>query len=178
MIAKDETVLLSVDERVQTSCFYCNLSRNDSSLTTSVNWPVIFYNIGEWLKSNQSGPDRINVKLGDKIYFKPAPLMRDLVVLAPGGEQQLYQLGDEKLMLFFSEPGVYKLKNGKDEYKLSVNVMNSMESSLLANSFKFIKKSQSYDELKMSYYNLSYIFILLALGLLIFHQYLIRRRVK
>jgi hypothetical protein len=149
-----------------------NLDSELSTVTSSANWPVMFYNLFNWRKQYLPGLSRRNIKLGGRVYFQSVRFVNDLSVTDPLGREADYSSSTGEFSIMGSVPGVYEVESNDDIYRFAVNACRAGESD-----FRDKESGDwgSWDEagsFRWEYVNIDWFFLLGGLVMLSFHRYL------
>lgn len=151
-----------------------------STLQHTPNWPVLFWNLTGWLADIQPGMQRRNHRAGAVIDFRAPRGVSRINLTDPHGASSALNTSAGRL-ISADVPGRYSLTlEGSDElkdssYEFQVNPLNYNESDLRQCRTELISRPGTFAEMLKDYIDISWIFMLIALALLLWHWYLIRR---
>jgi len=111
--------------------FRINMDPGKTNFFKSIDWPVLFSNIVEQMRSGLPGLERSNYILGEQVLYYAAPQLRGIECTAERDGTVLYTavLSDVHLVRKAGRQGIYTLKaEGKTIARFSVNFINPLES--------------------------------------------------
>ena len=166
--------LLSVREDVA-GRRHLNLNFNPglSTLKSTPDWPVLFWNILSWRISEMPGLKESNARLGTEVLLKTSG--EAVTVSQPDGEKATFARTGGGLALETPMPGIYTVSVGATTNQFSVNVLAADRSNLSACVTGQWGKWSEDIERRMEETSAVWIFGLFALGFLAAHLYLISR---
>ncbi|MBN2642279.1 MAG: VWA domain-containing protein [Victivallales bacterium] len=181
LILVGNTPLISlVEKHSGAKVLYMLFDPARSTLQHTPNWPVLFWNLTGWLADIQPGMRRCNHRAGVVIDFRTPRGVSRINLIDPHGKSSTLNTSAGRL-ISADVPGRYSLKlEGSDEqkyrnYEFQVNPLNYNESDLRRCRTELISKPGTFAEMLKDYIDISWIFMLAALTLLLWHWYLIRR---
>lgn len=146
-----------------------------STLQTSPNWPILFWNLAQWNASLAPGVGRPNLRLGEDatVRFRSAHETADVTL--PTGEKRPLPVIGKQLTIHSDDVGTFTVDAGDEHYFLTAAALRPDESDL--------SRAQSgrwgnwLDEtlLHEEYRSITWLLLLLALGVLALHMLLLRR---
>ena len=109
--------------------------RDQSTLQTSVNWPILLWNMLEWRSKTLPGLRRSNLSLGSEAVLTLAPAQEAVTVLDPRKRSRLIQARDGSARVPAENTGVYELQVSRgtqtgETYFFSSNALSWEESDL------------------------------------------------
>jgi hypothetical protein len=154
---------------------YLNLKLANSTIQDTPNWPVLFLNLIDWNIARMPGVKRKNYRLGEKINFKIPGQTTNVKIQEPDGKTFDIRTTDKILNYNLEQTGKYSF-SGKDfNYDVFVNPLNYGESDLRKLGSGEFEGQKTDLVLRENYINISWIFLLTAVGLLTLDWFLIRR---
>lgn len=170
LIRRGTTPLLSEVRRLDGFIdIHLNLNPARSNLAQRPFWPVFFWNLAGELHRNRPGPERVNYRSGETVRVRmpePAPLFLNLK-LPGGGEQRLEPVG--RYAYFIADaPGIYDIDG---RWQIAAAAFDPAESDLRA-AAAFQRRARVLpDASEFPRRPMAFIALLLALAVLVFHQY-------
>lgn len=139
-----------------------------STLPTSPDWPILFYNLLLWRMAELPGPERVHVPLGGELRVTLPSASTKGVLHDPNGVVSDLTAPDRHLAWKPEFPGLHRLEIGPRSFFVAVNPLNRAESDLRAaesGSWGIWKQ----DEGPRESIGVAWMFLLPALLLLAFH---------
>jgi hypothetical protein len=146
-----------------------------STLPESPNWPILFWNLVQWRASAEPGLTRVNIRLGeDTALTVPTPRENVQIVEPSGGTRSLAVQG-RRVTIRPESVGAHQIRAGEDRHPFAVNTLNADESDL--RNCATGRWGDWLDEttLRLEYQNIAWALLLLVLGVLCLHAFLIAR---
>jgi len=147
-----------------------------STLSSSTAWPILVWNLIEQRKLNLPGPDRNNYRLGEQALFTIEDNVKNIEVTPPDGVRISQTNADNKLIVNLDQTGIWSVKADRSTYKISVNPLSFSESNLSPNNYATLDNWAPALPTHDEYRSVAWIFLLISLGALTAHLYIIRRR--
>lgn len=148
-----------------------NLNPDLSTLPSTPDWPILFWNILNWRLAEMPGIKESNTRLGAEIILKCAG--EPVTVTRPDGTKNSFAKPGGELALETPLPGIYSVALGGTTNQVAVNVLTADESDLsTSTSGQWGKWSESTEQ-RLAEASVGWIFGLLALALLTAHLYLV-----
>jgi hypothetical protein len=147
-----------------------------STLPESPDWPILIWNLIQWRAEASPGLRCSNVRLGDRVTLTlPAPL-EALRLATPGGAERTLPAGGRQVTARADEVGVWEFRTPEENYSFAVNALNREESDL--RDCESGRWGDWLDEtsLRLEYRSVSWLLLLLTLGALSIHLWLIARQ--
>jgi len=131
VIAAGNVTLLTDTETAQGGhIINMNLKPEISSLTQSMNWPVLIWNLINWRSRHLPGLSQSNYLLGSAITARVDPAAQPIELIGPENHTQQLGTFDGFVTIKPETPGLYKIKNGDNIYHFAVNIMSKSESDI------------------------------------------------
>ncbi len=83
-----------------------------STLDTTPNWPVLFWNILNWRAENQPGIRESNIRAGVPLEYHSETLTGEITVHEPDNRTRQVPIINRTATIETEEPGMYRLENG------------------------------------------------------------------
>ena len=151
-----------------------------STLQSAPAFPILFWNLVDWLINKKSGLLQHNYRSGEKIVFKinSNKNKENFKLIKENGEEIiLHKNYTNRYLINANNPGLYTLKNSKKVYQFYVNSLSFNESDLMHGKISKIYKQDKEKQKQVKYYySISWILIVLALLLMAYHYYLIKQQ--
>ncbi len=146
-----------------------------SSLTRTVNWPVLWWNLVRWRAAELPGLQQVNIRLGTTTQLIVDDAARLTVHNPVTGEDIAMTATDRRVVLRGDAVGVWNVRDGEQEYQLAVNALNHDESNLAAAETGRWGRWVDDPAIREAYADASWAVLLLALGVLGGHLWLVFR---
>ena len=176
VIAAGDRPLLTAEAKNRGGDLYLAYVPGASTLQNTPAWPILFWNLADWLSNNRPGPPRVNFHSGEKIPFNRSGKKEPLELTAENGQRQVIPAAPGKQWLSIVPPGTYELAAGTQHYRVRVNPLNYRESDLRQCGTGVLEGEKTAAVRQHNYFDVAWIPLLLALLLLILHQLLIGRK--
>ena len=151
-----------------------------STVQSTPAFPVLFWNIVDWLINKKSGLLRHNFRSGDQIYFKCKNLSENAKLKVFKNDEEfttLHKNYSQKYFINTNEPGIYTIKSKLKDYRFSVNPLSFAESDLKSGKItKVCEKKRDKLQAVRYFYSLGWVFLVLVLVLMVYHYYLISEK--
>ena len=148
-----------------------NFNPDLSTLQSTPDWPILFWNILSWRIAEMPGLKESNARLGAEVILKTAG--ETVVVTQPDGVKQSFPKTGGELALDTPVTGIYSVAMGAVTNQFSVNALAADESDLSAGATGKWGAWSEATELRLEEASAVWIFGLAALGLLAAHLYLV-----
>ena len=164
--------LLSVREDVAgRRHLHLNFNPDLSTLQSSPDWPVLFWNLLSWRISELPGLHQSNARQGTEVILKTAG--EAVTLTQPDGGTTVFAKTGGELALETPLPGIYSVRAGSVTNLFSVNLLAADKSDLSACASGQWGKWSETTERRLEETSAVWIFGLVALGLLSAHLYLV-----
>ncbi|MDH3584936.1 MAG: VWA domain-containing protein, partial [Phycisphaerae bacterium] len=145
-----------------------------STLTSSLNWPVLFWNLVHWRRDHLPGVGRVNRKVGEQAeLILPGGEQPELTVLAPDGTARQQAAVSGRLDIPLTAAGVWQLGSGERKWQVVANLLDRDESDLRSSKSERQGDWAEASVFRWEYRSIAWIFGLLAVILLTAHLALI-----
>jgi hypothetical protein len=149
-----------------------------STLQSSPAWPVLVWNLLHWHAATAPGLGRPNIRLGEEATLT-FPKARDAVeVVWPDGTARRVLVADRRLVVRAEDVGVYTVRNPEDKMSLASIAANALardESDLSAAASGRWGDWLDETSLRLEYQNVSWVLLLMVLGVVTLHLVLVVR---
>lgn len=140
-----------------------------STLQDSPDWPILIWNIINWRAAALPGLSRSNIRLGEQVVLN-LPTYRDSVQLTPPDQKmRLLPVKGRRVALEADEVGLYEVRGDDTTYRFAVNALDAAESDLRACQQGRWGNWLDETSLRLEYRPLSWLLLLLLLGLASLH---------
>ncbi len=154
------------------------ISHQASNLAQMPAWPIIFCNLTDWIKSLMPGFRRTNIRLGtDPVFYAPSGISQ-VTVVKPDKTEKQFNISDNQVIIENQDPGIYLVKTKKKTYRFASNALSISESDLSRCKTGRYGQWKEADTVRKTYFRAAWIFILIAVGLLIIYQLILSRMVS
>ncbi len=150
-----------------------------STLQNSPNWPILFWNLLKWRRSQSAGFESVNVRLGrEAVLTMPrskSPEEPKVVLTGPDGESSQLAAVGAKLSIEASELGLHWVGVDSAKFPFAVNTLSRDESDLSGCESGRWGNWISAESLRYEYRSIAWIAALITLLVLTIHMGLIAR---
>lgn len=154
----------------------------DPSLSTvhrTPDWPILLWNLISWRQQRQPGLREANVQLGSSAELRVPFGVRTVKVTPPSQQASLpLRVRGATLPLPANKVGVYEVKSGPYTHRYAVNTMSRTESDLSSSQPGTWGGWEGLTTTRRLYQDVSWLFGLLGLALLLVHLYWLSRASK
>ena len=142
-----------------------------STLQTTPDWPILFWNLLHWRALELPGLRESNARLGTEVTFKTTG--EAVAVTWPDGTVKSFPRTSDELALETPQPGIYSVGMGRSTNSFAVNLLSAEESDL--SSCRTRKWGTWANDVEERYTQspMAWIFALAALGILATHLFLL-----
>ncbi|MBN1918360.1 MAG: BatA and WFA domain-containing protein [Verrucomicrobia bacterium] len=147
-----------------------------STLTESVNWPILLWNLVEWRAAGQPGLRRPNLRLGMRAGLRIDANVEAAQVTAPDGTAREWPVHGKMLTVEATATGLYSVVAGDERYPFAANALHKEESDLMAADSGEWGQWATAGTMRWEYRSIAWVFLLLALGALVTHTVMATRR--
>ncbi|MCP4375346.1 MAG: VWA domain-containing protein [bacterium] len=144
-----------------------------STLQNSSNWPVLISNLLEYHATVLPGMERTNIRLGLRGRVALPNAEKTITVTEPDGKKRTSPVTDRSAFITARKPGVYTVKAKAVKYQFSVNALSPAESDLRTCVTDEWGDWKSDSAIAVEYRSLSWLLLLLALGMIAAHAAII-----
>ena len=167
---------------------YMELAPEQSTLPDSVSWPILISNVLSWRMSENPGPRRLNIPMGTEATIKLHRNTQKVDIEYPDGRIETaiqFDPLDQVITIPADLPGKYQVKTeytvGADaqpkteslEWEFAANVLHKEESDLRHTLTQRWGDWRHTETMVRAYHDVGWLFILLALMVLIGHLALV-----
>ncbi|MDX1682804.1 MAG: hypothetical protein R3336_06770, partial [Phycisphaeraceae bacterium] len=147
-----------------------------STLLKTPNWPIFLWNLTEWRRLNLPGPVQTNLMAGQSLAVNLPEGTEKIVIQDPDGKTITRTVASDRLALPMNQPGRWQLSpETTRRWEVAVNLLSLNESDLSEAETGRWGDWTVVSQFRWEYRSISWIFALLALGLLLIHQALVSR---
>jgi hypothetical protein len=171
ILAGDVPLLSEREDAIGRRQLTLNLNPELSTLPSTPDWPILFWNILQWRISEMPGLKESNARLGAEVNLKTTD--ETVTVTQPDGGKQFFPKTGGELALETPMPGIYSVAMGVTTNQFSVNALAADESDLSMCATGQWGKWSEDTERRLEETSAVWIFGLLALALLTTHLYLV-----
>lgn len=176
LLSAGENILLSVSGSFGNNLrLDMNLSPDYSNFKDTVAWPILIHNIVAWNASFKEGPVSSNIRAGTLLELNFANNSEQAIANGPTVKEIIHAFGN-KGGIIVSEPGLYSVEISNKSWPIAVNVLSQEESDLRKRTTSQIGTGLSEAVFIQKSANAVWWFLLPAILLLGYHQWLINKR--
>lgn len=146
-----------------------------STLQESPNWPILIWNLVQWHASRTPGLSRTNLRLGEEAILTLSTDLETALVTNPDGHSRTMSVLDRRLVIRSEDVGVYEVRAGDSRYVFAANALDREESNLSKCSSGRWGNWLDETSLRLEYQNVAWLLLLVVLGVLTLHGFLIAR---
>lgn len=176
LLAVGNTTLLSLKSNLGRKHFFMNFIPEYSNVQQTSFWPVLFWNIFSWRQSLNPGPADFNFRSGMEISVNAPAGIDEIAVRYPAGKVEKYPVWEGTCAFWGEETGLYSVSSPNASWTVAVNLVSREESNLADRTGFRPDLEKKYEELIKHSSDVRWWFIVPALLLLLWHQWLINRR--
>jgi hypothetical protein len=151
------------------------LRQDLSTLTESPAWPALVWNLVRWRSANLPGPDRANVRVGEEVTWTLATPAEAVEVTPPDGAAVKLPARGRRATVRADRPGVFRLRAGAEAAEFAANPLSRDESDLTKCEAGHWGDEPDAATLRLEYRDATWALVLLALGVLTLHLWLLTR---
>jgi hypothetical protein len=155
-----------------------------SNLHRVPDWPILWTNLMDWRRRELPGPETVSARIGEVLRVRcdasakfagsadKAPV---IVCRLPDGNETEYPVRQGVAFVPLQRLGVYEITDGSRHWKIGANMLQPGESDLRRCARGQWGQWLDEEILRRHYRDTSWAFLLVALGLLIAHSWLVWR---
>jgi hypothetical protein len=147
-----------------------------STLQESPNWPILIWNLINWRAQVAPGLRQKNLRLGGDAALTVEPGVESVSVIDPRRVARRFPARDKSVLIRADVAGVYEISANQYKYSFAANALRREESDLTRSSSGRWGNWASSTALQWEYRSVAWILLLLALGALAVHAWLIARK--
>ena len=151
------------------------LKQDLSTLTESPAWPALAWNLVRWRAAHLPGLDRANVRVGEEVTWTLGAVAESVEVTPPGGEAAKLPARGRRATIRADRPGIYTFRAGDQTAEFAANPLSRDESDLTKCETGRWGDEPDAATLRLEYRDAAWALVLLALGVLTLHLWLISR---
>jgi hypothetical protein len=152
------------------------LQPDQSPLVRSPNWPILLWNLLQYRAAHLPGIREPNVRLGDNVPVRTAAGERTVRVIAPDGEVRDLAVHDGRAVAGADQCGVFEVQADGLHGAFAAGALRPDESDLSSCTAGVWGEWTVEADLPTAYRPIAALFLAAALGLLLAHQAVLRRR--
>jgi hypothetical protein len=146
-----------------------------STLQDTPAWPVLVWNIVQWRGAQAPGLRRVNLRLGESAVLITPPEVQEVEVIAADGSRRKVPVHDRHVLIPADDVGRYQVVAGGAHHGFAVNALDRAESDLRACAAGQWGEWAMADTGATEVRSLSWLLLLLVLGVLTAHVALVAR---
>lgn len=146
------------------------LRPDQSTLLESPAWPILMWNLVHWRATELPGVRRANLRLGESVHVALPPGVDSVVHVPPEGSTRVLPAAAQRVTLRPEEPGLHAVEAGDARHLFAVNVLRREESDLTKSVAGRWGTWTEDIATAPAIYNLTWIPLLLVLGILTLHM--------
>lgn len=145
-----------------------------STLASTPNWPILFYNLLQWRLSEIAGLRENNIRLGTEAEMVASD--SSLLLLGPEGLRREIAVRSRPVLIHPGRAGNYAVVTSTTTNRLAVNLLSAEESNLARQVTGRWGQWKDVRSIQYEYESVLWIFLILALLVLTWHLILLTRR--
>jgi hypothetical protein len=178
VVSAGDIPLLTDVERAGSRELRLRLRPDLSTLQESPNWPILIWNLINWRAQGAPGLRQKNLRLGADAALTVGSGVESVSVVDPRRVSRSLPARDKSVLIRADLPGVYEITADQSKYSFAANALQREESDLtLAASGHWGNWANS-TALQWDYRSVAWVLLLLALGALVVHAWLITREAR
>jgi hypothetical protein len=146
-----------------------------STLPQSPNWPILWWNLIQWRAGAEPGLSRVNVRLGESTTLTLPGPRESVHIVDPDGKSQVLRVHGRRVAMRANTVGVHRIDAGENHYTFASSTLSAEESDLRGCVSGRWGDWLDETTLKLEYQNIAWALLLLVLGVLTLHTFLIAR---
>lgn len=166
-----------------------------SNLTRTPDWPIFWANLVDWRRRELPGPDTVMARIGETVRVRceitasrtergepspvqhaaPTPAVPVVTCRWPNGGERHYAVHQGVAWIELRQLGLHEIRFQQQRWTVAVNMLQRSESDLRKCSTGRFGQWVSEEILRRYYYDTGWAFLLLAIGLLLVHGWLVWR---
>ncbi len=153
---------------------HIQLNAGASTLTRSINWPVLWWNLVRWRADEAPGVRNVNIRLGTTTQL----IVDDaasIELVNPAGETTTMPVVNRRVTLRGDRAGVWSIHAGDTTHRLAVNALNHDESNLTGATSDRWGRWVDDASIRQAYADMSWLAMLAAAGVLGTHLWLVHK---
>jgi hypothetical protein len=170
--------LLTDVERAGTHELRLRLRPDLSTLQESPNWPILIWNLINWRAQAAPGLRQKNLRLGGDAALTVESGVESVSVINPQSVTRRFAARDKSVLIRADVAGVYEISANQNKYSFAANALQREESDLTQTASGHWGNWANSTALQWEYRSVTWVLLLLALGALAVHAWLIARRVR
>jgi len=179
LISVGETTLLSFESGGDSAGdLYLAWNPSASTIQNTPAWPVLFWNLAEWLENSRPGPLRSNFRAAEKIVVNQSGNDDAAELKYEDGRIAELPVSSGSRLLNINAPGTFQLRQGAKTYDFRINPLNYRESDLSRSASGSYEGERTVAATLQNYRDVAWVPLLAAILLLTLHQFIIGRRPK
>ena len=179
LITAGNVPLLLVGDRVSgVNEIVLNLNAKISTVTRSPNWPIFLYNLVNWRIAGMPGLEKTNYIAGVPVRYSPQNISGSIKLISSQNKIHSIPTAQEQVVIELNETGIHTIVEDDVEHEFVVNMTSYRESDITKATSQ---KWGQWDEAKLfwwEYRPLDWLFLLIALGLLVLHRFITSRQLE
>ncbi|HEY6404331.1 MAG TPA: hypothetical protein VI479_23120, partial [Blastocatellia bacterium] len=168
--------LLTDVERAGAHQLRLRLRPDLSTLQESPNWPILIWNLIDWRAQTAPGLRRKNLRLGGDAALTVESGVESVSVVDPRRVTRRLPARDKSVSIRADVAGVYEISANQNKYSFAANALRREESDLTQTAPGRWGNWANSTALQWEYRSVAWVLLLLALGALAIHAWLIARR--
>lgn len=150
-----------------------------STLHRTPDWPILIWNLIAWRQQRQPGLRESNLQLGASAEVRVHPGVKDVTILPPKPLAPLkVQARGNSVSVVTRKVGVYQVQSGSSSYSFAVNTLSRSESNVSTAAPGTYGGWEGTVASQQMYQDVSWLFGLLGLSLLLVHLFWMSRATK
>jgi hypothetical protein len=175
VITAGDVPLLTDVERAGRHDLRLRLRPDLSTLQESPNWPILIWNLLNWRARAAPGLRQANVRLGSNASLILGPGVESVSVTDPRLVTTRLPARGGTALIRADAAGVYEVATGREKYAFAVNALKREESDLTRAASGRWGNWANATALRWEYRSVTWALLLLALGALAAHAWLVSR---
>lgn len=176
LLAGDVPLLTDSETRAGTHELRLRLRPDLSTLPDAPAWPVLVWNLLRWRAEEKPGLKRANLRLGEQAVLSFATPRERVTVVRPDGNRQTASVQDRRLIVRGEEVGVWSIEAEDESASFAVNASSAEESDLAGCTSGRWGDWLDETSLRLEYRSITWVLLLLVLGIATVHLFLVARK--
>jgi hypothetical protein len=175
VMAGNVPLLTDVESAAGRHELHLRLRPDLSTLQDTPDWPVLVWNLLQWHASLAPGLTRPNVRLGEEPVLNLPPGTASAAVTGPDGRTRKVPVQGRRVVVRADDVGTYSIRTGEGQYAFAANALSRDESDLRECATGHWGDWLDDAALRLEYRSVSWVLLLLLLGVVSLHLFLVAR---
>jgi hypothetical protein len=139
-------------------------------------FPILLANLIEWRRQALPGLRESNLRMGSQASLELPAERKTVTITDPAGARRVANAEENEILIAGELRGAYEISDGEKKYEFAVNALDAAESDLSRAATGQWGNWARSTEFEWEYSNIAWIFLLLALLVLVIHGWALADR--